>query len=915
MKKLFLSILISLAVIFTPLAQAEYIGDLIAVTSPWTDSRNYNSLSDAITDIGTSKRTLFIDRDESVTSLAIPSNIQLKFSPRGSITNTGLLKIYNKNIESDDHPIFTGTGQVDFAYGAVLRSAWFNGLYAAFTNTINDYVTLTICGGWSASLGTSVAVGNNVVLKWESPDNRIVVNAGVVLSNVRKIEAGDYQIFGGSGDIDFLDGSILNLEWFGSLHNAVNWIESEKVKLFLNTSLTVPTTDSIQSNIDFEISKGGNLSINNGITVTLQGLLNLFGTVSGAGNLTTSSDSILVCKGGVLSLTGALSIGGSFDSSFNYVFTGTSPTFLSSSTIKEVYPQWWGGLGNGIANDTTPIQSAIYSLTNGGVVFFTEGTYLITSSLIIPSNITLGGVGATSIITTVTPATTLIQVFGVKTAITSNLTVDAALHQTTVAVADGSIFTAGDYVLIESSGTPATDAYEINVISIVAGNNLTMEAPLYDTYLIADGAKVTLLNIKENVHIKNLKFINVSGGTGEGFKFQYAINSSVENCIIESGDRNEIYYSNYISILNNKITDFGLGVDVRYSKYNVIDKNSIYNGNSGIAFQYYSDACKITNNTIVKMLTYGIFYEHYSNDGLIEGNIVFNSGSYGLVMDYGCDHTRILGNYISNTGNTAIILVESDYLIVQGNDISCSAAVGLTLEASSYSTVSGNVISNIGTTTSHHGISVYSTVAQGPSQYNVISKNILSTIAGTGIYMVADGASILSDSLIEGNIIASSVGLGIRVGLTTVPTSISIRNNIIGTVSTIGTTVTTSVSGDYSSSSTVIDLSGAAVLIPIYHSVQRTAILSIQIVYTEASSADAGIKLEFGIPSDTNRTAEYTTEINKALWYTKTLSGSDFLPSYGAMVLADSTYTVYSPGGKTGAGEVKIIVNWCTVGG
>lgn len=59
------------------------------------------------------------------------------------------------------------------------------------------------------------------------------------------------------------------------------------------------------------------------------------------------------------------------------IFTGAG-TIAGLSKLTAVYPQWWGAVGNGVADDTAPIQKAV---NIGGVIMFPFGTYLTTSTI------------------------------------------------------------------------------------------------------------------------------------------------------------------------------------------------------------------------------------------------------------------------------------------------------------------------------------------------------------------------------------------------------------------------------------------------------------------------------------------------------------------------------------------------------
>jgi hypothetical protein len=104
-----------------------------------------------------------------------------------------------------------------------------------------------------------------------------------------------------------------------------------------------------------------------------------------------------------------------------------------------------------------------------------------------------------------------------------------------------------------------------------------------------------------------------------------------------------------------------------------------------------------------------------------------------------------------------------------------------------------------------------------------------------------------------------------------------------------------------------VDLSvGSAVTHTVFHTEEPCFLARATLLYTEASSADAGITLEIGKESDSDYYYTGTTETNKALWYSKnlTLLKND--------ITAGDTVTLYNPGGKTGTGNVMLILDYLT---
>lgn len=126
MKKFILTLLLVFLVAFPSFAQ-QYVSDIIMTGTGgiWTDERSYSTLADALTALGSSHQTLLISEEVPCTTATINANTKLKFVKTGAIANTGQLTINTRDIIAEDRQIFTGTGDIDFAEGSVVRSAWF----------------------------------------------------------------------------------------------------------------------------------------------------------------------------------------------------------------------------------------------------------------------------------------------------------------------------------------------------------------------------------------------------------------------------------------------------------------------------------------------------------------------------------------------------------------------------------------------------------------------------------------------------------------------------------------------------------------------------------------------------------------------------------------------------------------------
>lgn len=292
MKKYLLSIILAILLFASP-SQAGFIKDVI-VTSPnaiWTDSRAYATLADAIAAVGANEREIVVAKEEVCTALTIPANVHLKFTRAGSITNSGQLTINTQNISAGDYQIFTGTGDIDFASGSIVRSTWFSNLDEALDVTNDD--TLAIIISESATTTADMAVGNNVSLRWDSPFI-ITVDAGHTVSNIKNIESGHYQIFAGAGEFNFLAGTILNSIWFSHLKTAIDYIGTDEVTLEITHTEILDDDRTVNANTTLSIFQGGIVSIDGGITFTIDGqivapLVEIFG---GAGAVTYNGNGI-----------------------------------------------------------------------------------------------------------------------------------------------------------------------------------------------------------------------------------------------------------------------------------------------------------------------------------------------------------------------------------------------------------------------------------------------------------------------------------------------------------------------------------------------------------------------------------------------------------------------------------------------
>ena len=206
-------------------ANAQYSPDTIITSSDgfWLDSRAKLNLSSAVTAIGSDVRDLVIAGSESVSSdLIIPATTHVRAMRGCAITVSAgkTLTINDLNIDAGDNQIFFGSGNIDFAEGAVVRSTWFVDFEEAVAETLNDSITLIVAA--DDTLIANLAIGDSVTLKWEAEGSIINISSGTTLSNVNGIIAGNYPILGGTGNISGEVEQYINSSWFSTVTSLID---------------------------------------------------------------------------------------------------------------------------------------------------------------------------------------------------------------------------------------------------------------------------------------------------------------------------------------------------------------------------------------------------------------------------------------------------------------------------------------------------------------------------------------------------------------------------------------------------------------------------------------------------------------------------------------------------------------------
>lgn len=656
MKKIFLLIAILLTLTITNV-QAQFVQDVIVTSSNgiWTDSRAYATLNDAVTAVGANKRTIVISSQQTVTTLTIPSTVTLRFERDGSIANSAQLTINTKNIEADNHQIFTGAGNIDFASGTIVKSSWFQNIETAFALTGNDTITLLMTAAHTVT--ASYSPGNNVLLKWNSPGNVLTVNAGVTVGNLKLIESGDFQIFGGAGDFDFLTGTILKSQWFNRLRSAISWIESEEVTIQLSSSEVLDMNVTIPVNVKIAFNSN---QLTGAFTLSFAGSSNK--------QIIALPDQQLFGSTTIITFNGGTTYVGHF-----YSGTGDATAAINKALAS--------GADNVIATSLYPVstvlmqtdvnfigqgwQTGVYSdgTTVADVIYANEVTDWTISNMKIDGKsyaiIGIHGVESNNI--SITQCELVDLDYGTIVSNSSNVEFSRnSVHDITYYGFDvykdsnaakyskGIIADKNTFYNIYTTTTPGP-AVDGQGIIIDGYNSSGTVLNIYDVKLTNNEG---YLLGKTLITVKAVKGCTITGNTGRNITYNNDQASVI--LLTEAAEETIITANTALDSLIGIHVDLDDGVDSAYHQV-IVSSNIIQGCTTGIKNQNGDDVIVSTNS--IKGGTYGILFGNTFSDSKILYNILDGQSSTGIrVANTGTNITSldVIGNtVISCAGNTA----------------------------------------------------------------------------------------------------------------------------------------------------------------------------------------------------------------------------------------------------------------------
>lgn len=328
----------------------------------------------------------------------------------------------------------------------------------------------------------------------------------------------------------------------------------------------------------------------------------------GAGTYTISTDvtvpsnvSLIFDEGTVLSINSGktLTISGGVVAPFTQIFSGSGTVTFNTTKVAQLYPQWWGALGDNSHNDATAINAALAAATQPKIVYFTSGNFKSSSSLIVPTGVRFdgGGKGSKVLATDTThPTTELVRLQGDYASISN--------------------------VWLSGSGQVANSVDQRRGIWIGCGTVQTVTC-------------VTSHNLVENVTID--QFV----GNGIAGDFTYA--KIVHNTILNTTDSGIFLQPT----CNHNLVD---GNTIQGTKYSGLDVNGSDNrivnndisGNGGGSSDTNSQS-----GVLIAWISSSLFQPH-ANRNIVESNRIDNNNQAGVYLYVGGTTSGIVNSLGGN---------------------------------------------------------------------------------------------------------------------------------------------------------------------------------------------------------------------------------------------------------------------------
>jgi hypothetical protein len=300
----------------------------------------------------------------------------------------------------------------------------------------------------------------------------------------------------------------------------------------------------------------------------------------------------------------------------------------------------------------------------------------------------------------------------------------------------------------------------------------------------------------------------------------------------------------------------------------------------------------------------GIYLTGASHHGRIIGCTVDAVDGYGIFTEDNAADISIIGCSVKDVGKDGIHVNKGVNVLISGCTIDGSTQNGIetssTLEGL---TISGCAIQN----STLAGISLNADV--GDQVDIAIYGNTIHDFSNSwaGIFLQRTSTYTVKRVAITGNVISNGGGNAVSLAEAGMDNVLIKGNNFTGIT---GNSIrvydaTIEYSTDVTAISDELDLSAAATDVVVFHATMPCQLVGYEILYTEASSADAGVDVRVGIFGDDNHLDNSTSEVSQSIGYVKEFITGDLTRQ---KIDSGDTVTVGTAGGKTGTGNVRIVL-------
>jgi hypothetical protein len=421
---------------------------------------------------------------------------------------------------------------------------------------------------------------------------------------------------------------------------------------------------------------------------------------------------------------------------------------LSTSFLRAASnPVHYGALGDGVADESTYVQSAITNATN--VVDLLGLTYRCDSQLTVPSNRTI--INGTLNFSSCTASDGFIKLTGSLGSLQAMSTVAAGATSLTSTLTPACV--AGDLIRLQAtSGFYSDDHAEFQRVKSVSGTTVNFDGKTHAyEYNSGASAQYAVVSPVSKVTFENVQITGALTGTRYGIYATYAEQLALRNVSLTNINTHAVYLANcfrvdvdgaHIQSSNGAIFIDGCErVTVRrledegYTGTRIKIAKAIDTTGQGV--DIVSRYIRITDS-VIDGGTYSILVGMYSSDVTIDGCTFHNAG-------------------------TAAIYCNSNNLRVSNCTIEDGTGIGISLLATQTGGVVGNVftgnrISTVG--------DCFDLGDNTHSLYDlIISQNSLASSAGNAIDAYAYGSAYLNIGISNNTLFVASTNAGLKLSV------------------------------------------------------------------------------------------------------------------------------------------------------